>query len=370
MITVCHLTSAHNSHDNRIFRKECRTLAANGYQVYLVSPGESRHESGVNVVGCGTRATSRLKRMRYGAQVVYEAGAAIDAELYHLHDPELLSYALKLKKMGKFVIFDAHENYREQILTKQYIPKYFRPVVSRLYGLFEAKTLREIDGIVFAGLVNGANIYEDKCRRSVLVNNSAIAADFQVSASRNYENRKYICCTGSLTQERGITQLVKAAYRAGVPLLLCGSIADSYLSDLKSMEEFRTARYLGVLPFEKVKDVINASFLGSAVTLDVGQYYSADNLATKATEYMLSAIPVLINASVYNINLLTKASFGRVVRAENLDEFTNAISYYKNNPAAVKNAGSVGRQFALQHFTWEIEAEKLLDLYSAILKAQ
>jgi len=35
----------------------------------------------------------------------------VDAEVYHFHDPDLLFLALKLKKKGKKVIYDVHENY-------------------------------------------------------------------------------------------------------------------------------------------------------------------------------------------------------------------------------------------------------------------
>ena len=42
---VCHFTSVHPSNDIRIFIKECSSLAAAGYEVYLVAQGSSRIEN-------------------------------------------------------------------------------------------------------------------------------------------------------------------------------------------------------------------------------------------------------------------------------------------------------------------------------------
>ena len=154
------------------------------------------------------------------------------------------------------------------------------------------------------------------------------------------------------------------------PLLLAGSISETYLNKLCAMQEFKTAEYLGMLSPSGVKSIINESFLGSAVTLDVGQYYSACNLATKTTEYMMSGIPVLINKTTYNLDLLNQVSFGKAIRAENLDEYAEAINFYKNNPLIAQRDGNAGRDFALQHFTWELEAKKLLALYASIFNKE
>ena len=110
MKRVCHLTSVHSSDDTRVFHKECVSLARAGYDVTLVAPGESREELGVHIVGVGEKPVGTLNRLTSPfVKRAYEAALALDCELYHLHDPELLPYALKLKRHGKTVIFDSHE---------------------------------------------------------------------------------------------------------------------------------------------------------------------------------------------------------------------------------------------------------------------
>ena len=133
MKRVCHLTSVHSSDDTRVFHKECVSLARAGYDVTPVAPGESREELGVHIVGVGEKPVGTLNRLTSPfAKHAYEAALALDCELYHLHDPELLPYALKLKRHGKTVIFDSHEFYSLLIQEKGYIPGFPKTGIAHL----------------------------------------------------------------------------------------------------------------------------------------------------------------------------------------------------------------------------------------------
>ena len=98
---VCHMTSAHPPEDVRIFYKECVSLANAGYDVYLVAKGESYEKNGVHIIGVGQPSGGRLSRMTKFSKQVYQAALAVNADIYHFHDPELLPYGLKLKRRGK-----------------------------------------------------------------------------------------------------------------------------------------------------------------------------------------------------------------------------------------------------------------------------
>ena len=120
------MTSVHDPEDVRIFHKECVSLANAGYDVYLVERGDSYEKSGVHIVGVGQPCGGRLSRMFSFSKKVYHTALALDADVYHLHDPELLPYGLKLKKKGKKVIFDSHEDTCGSILEKTWIPSAMR----------------------------------------------------------------------------------------------------------------------------------------------------------------------------------------------------------------------------------------------------
>jgi len=151
MIKICHLTSAHKSNDVRIFEKECSSLAKEGFDTWLVATNSTEGKlNGVNIVSAKYNTAGRFTRMTKGVNTVYRAAIKIDADIYHLHDPELLRIAGKLKRTGKKVIYDAHEDLPRQIFDKKWLHPWIKGFVSAITERYENMVAAKIDGIVAA----------------------------------------------------------------------------------------------------------------------------------------------------------------------------------------------------------------------------
>ena len=362
------MTSAHDSNDSRIFQKECLFMAKESeFELYLIAPGLSRDEGDVKVIGMGEKPTSRIKRMFRFSDIIYKKALTIDADIYHIHDPELLGAALKLKRKGKLVIFDSHENTVEQIKIKKYMPAVARKLISWLYKNYETFICRRIDAVIFPCLYNGKNPFANRCKNIVFINNVPSLAEFPNAVE---QNKLYdICVIGSLTEERGITNLLKACKKSGAKIELGGFFSSSeYEKKLEAAELLQNVEYLGFCERDKVIETYSKSKIGVSTLLNVGQYPNVYNLSTKVYEYMAMNMPVIISNFKYVKETLKEYEFGISVSPEDVDEIADAIEYLLKNNDVCEKMGSEGRRAIEEVFNWETEVKKIKELYVEVYK--
>ncbi len=366
MIKVCHVTSVHKSQDVRILKKQCTSLASEGYDVYLVAPGESYEENGVKVIGVGENTGGRIKRMTQMKKRVYKKALELDCDIYQLHDPELLGSAAKLKKKGKKVIFDSHEDYYLVITLKKYIPAIIRKPAAKIYKMYSKHVFRKIDCVIFPCLKDGKHIFENQCKNTVTIGNEPQINEKASCAERDFSNNT-ICYVGALTHTRGVSHLIKAAKKADAKLILAGTFSPKeFEKQLRETEEFSCVDFRGPYNRSELNDILCESSVGMATLLNVGQYNYYDNFATKIYEYMEMGLPCIISDYNFARKVNEKYDFAVLVDPEDIDEMSDAIKYLTENPERAKEMGQNGRRAVLEEFNWKNEEKKLFRLYSEL----
>lgn len=369
MKKIVHLTSAHPRYDTRIFFKQCVSLSLEGYNVNLIVADGKGNEikNNINIIDVGA-SKNRLNRMIKAPQKVLKKAIELDADIYHLHDPELLKIALKLKKLGKKVIFDAHEDVPQQILGKTYLNKFQRIMLSNFFSIYEKFICKKLDVVVSA-----TPFIRDKFLnmgiRSVDINNFPLLSEFDLSIVNKMSIKKnnHICYVGGITKPRGIIEIVDAMdfVDISLSLKLAGKFSSSSLRiDTESRNGWKKVDYVGWLNREQIQEVLSTSLCG-LVTLHPAKNY-LDSLPVKMFEYMAAGLPVIASNFPLWKEIIEEGGYGICVNPLEPMEIAAAIKEIALNPIMAKEMGEKGRQAVINIYNWGNEEIKLLNIYKSL----
>lgn len=358
---ICHMTSVHQSTDIRIFVKECCSLAANNNEVYLVAKGDSRDDGNVKVVGVGEPPSGRLARMFSFSRSVYKKALSLDCEVYHIHDPELLPYAVKLARKGKKVIFDSHEDVPSQILDKNYLPKAVKWCVSKLYKKYETYAVRRISAVV-AATPHIGNQFRGRARKIAVVNNFPKLDDIVFQDGPFEDRDRIVCYAGGINELRGEKVMLAAMKNVKGTLLIAGEHQKELLdlnADSESMVE-----YLGKLDRAGINDLYAKAVVGLCLLQPANNYFDAQPI--KMYEYMAAGIPFVCSDFPKWRKLIDRTNAGICVNPEDAAEVSSAITFLLKNRDIGQKMGKAGRKAVVKRFNWSVELDKLLELYRCI----
>lgn len=363
---VVHLTTLHDRGDTRVFHKECRTLAGNGYDVTLVVAdglGNERRD-GVAIVDIGRRPANRVLRMGWWPWRARRAVARLDPALLHLHDPELLIVGLAFERAGVRVVYDSHEDVPQQILSKHWLPAWTRAVVSALFTRLERTVAPRLSGVVVANPSALPRFQAWGCR-VVAICNFPLLEEFPAPSSVAGEPGA-IAYVGGLTRARGVVHLVEAlGLLPEARLLLCGRFTDDGSeAACRALPGWRQVEYLGQVDRAGVQAVLGRAQVGMVTLLAEPNYLV--NLPVKLFEYMAAALPVVASNIPLWVEVVDGHRCGLCVDPADARAIAAAVEALLQ-ASERREMGARGRRAVLEHYSWPGEAVKLLDHYRAIL---
>ncbi|NMC27034.1 MAG: glycosyltransferase family 4 protein [Syntrophomonadaceae bacterium] len=363
---VCILTSVHSQSDTRIFYKECKTLADAGYDLSLIVQHEKDEViDGVRILGIA-KPRNRRERMLQTTKLVYERALECDADIYHFHDPELIPVGLRLKKRGKKVIYDVHEDVPRQILSKPWIPASMRNMISWPIEKFENYAAKRFDYIVTATPFIRDRFLKIN-EQTVDVNNYPLSSELYIPEMDWNHKERTICYVGGISQVRGINEMVEAIALTRYPLLLAGGFSTPLERDAVIQKKgWDQVIELGQVDRNGVKEVLSRSMAGLVILNPIPNYLDA--LPVKMFEYMAAGIPVIASRFPLWEEIVEGNQCGICVDPLNIYEIADAISWIMDNPEQAKNMGENGRRAVEEKYNWETEGKKLFAVYEKILR--
>lgn len=366
---VCHVTSAHNRYDVRIFHKECKSLAKHGYCVILLVNDDIEDEfiDGVKIESTNFKPKNRYERMVVSQKKIRDKAINIDASIYHFHDPELLPLALFLKRKGKKVIFDFHEDVPRQIKDKPWIPSRIRNTLSYFYEVYEKRSIKNFDAVISVTPQIIGRLMNTNRNTVQITNYPIINKDEKIKR----KPKRAICFAGGITDQYRHHNILKAIEEIeDIKYFLAGTGSKEYLGLLKNLSGWNKVDYKGRIPFLDVKEIYSQSAVGVAIHRSTQLGKTGSLGVIKLFEFMEAQLPVICtNYSIW-AEMINKYKCGICVDPDNVDEIRDAIKFILNNPKKAEKMGENGRKAVLEEFNWDLQEVKLINLYGELLRKQ
>jgi len=368
---ICHLTSVHVPFDTRIFHRECKSLVEAGYEVHLIA-GHDRDEiiGGIHVHAV-PRITNKIERILRVPAAVYRKALAERYDLYHFHDPELIPVGLLLKARGRKVVYDVHEDYPVYFACRETFPRTLRKPLAWAIDRIERCTGGRFDAAVAAT----PTIYERFARlnpHTTLVHNypslDTLSPD-EPSVPWETKDDAFVY-VGSLTMDRGIREMVRAAglIQDKVParMILAGEfVSRSDEESIRNMPEFRFVDYLGRTTREETMRLYARAKVGVVVCHPHAHYQLA--YPTKLFEYMSAGLPVIASRFPLWRNIIKEVGCGLTVDPLNPEALAEAVARLLLNRDETREMGARGKEAVIRRYNWEREKQALVHLYDQLV---
>lgn len=340
---VLHLTTVHRPRDVRIFHKEGRALAHAGARAAVAGPAQRLSRAARPLAGW--RLAARARR----------AGA----DVFHVHDPELLPAALWLARTtGAPVIYDVHEYLGHTARTKHWLPGPLRVPIALAAERVERMGARRLAGVVTANEDLAAR-FAAAGARAVSVANSPWSDSFPDPAP--HPDEPVVLYVGGLGPLRGLELMRRAFPLVDVPgarLVLAGP---------GDPGEFAAeVEHLGVVDHAEVPGLLARAAVAWIPLQRHGNYDRA--VPTKLVEAMAAGRPVVTSDLGRTSAIVRAAGCGIIVPAADAEAHAHAIAHLLRHPDEAARMGAAGRRAFLDGLDFDTEARSLTALYAEVLE--
>ncbi|MCH1547895.1 MAG: glycosyltransferase family 4 protein [Flavobacteriaceae bacterium] len=368
---VCHIISGYYRIDARVFQRQCKSLQKDGYDVsILTNDGEPEDIiEGIVFYSCEKVYQSRIKTLLSATKQFYKKAKGIDADVYQLHSPELFSLGLKLKKLGKKVIYDAHEDLPRHIQEKEWLPKIIRKPLSIIVEWYMNYSLSKFDFII----TPHSHVLLDLKNK---VKNIELIANFPiVKESHNFTLEEYlkreniICYTGTVysysNQEllgRIVSNFKDLKYN------IAGYMDDNLLKKLKTMILKSKFKFHGRIPFNQLPIFYNQATIGYVLydyKLNLG--YKLGSYGTnKIFEYMEEGLPFICTDYTLWKDICNNYNCGIFIPPGDENKLKEALTFLITNKEQAYKMGQNGKKAVKDIFNWTSEERKYLKIFENI----
>lgn len=358
---ICHCSILHKLDDSRIFYKECVSLANAGFDVTFIAKSAVNDQfQQASYKGVRLQTLQSNNRV-YNNYYLFVSILRQKMKVVHFHDPELIVMGLLLKLFGKKVIYDVHENVRQDMLHKLWVSPALRMLLSKAVVFLEFLASAFFNGIVTATPIISKNFTNEN---TYVIRNLPPLNKQEVLVGRK-RDKNIVIYIGTLSEARGIKELINCAeYLAGKSeLWLLGRWNDDAFRQVcERLPGFINTKYLGLVNHEEVTKILSEASIGLCTLHPIDTF--KDSYPIKVFEYMQNGLPVLMSDFE-----MWQALFGALceyIDPMNPKLMADKIKGMLANPVRLEEMSVKGKMVINEKFNWDSEAKSLEELYHKI----
>ena len=258
---------------------------------------------------------------------VHKKALSLNGDIYHIHDPELLRIAFRLKRGGKKVIYDAHEDLPRQISGKSYLP--VKGLIAFLTEIIEDFVSARLTGVL-AATPFIAERFKKINPNTIDINNFPLESEIEFIAETGIQKENNVCFIGGISPIRGTKELVDAMAFTDCQLALAGEIPSDFRTTLIESAGWENVHELGFVDRNTSMLIKQKAIAGIVTFLPFPNHVNAQ--PNKIFEYMAAGLPVIGSNFPMWRDLLEKNKCGICVDPADPKAIAKAITYLKTHP--------------------------------------
>lgn len=372
------VTSIHADFDARLW-KYAKVLRHLGHEVHMVCPWavQAGEMEGV-IFHPFDRVVRRWARP---FQVPWRLGQALlpllpRVDVVHFHDIDILPW-MTLIALIKPVIYDVHENYPEEILSRQRIPRILRRALSTAVRWMQIGCGAVIRNIILVADSQHKDLVGPTLHKTMVMNYATV--ELLRDVTQDYMTRpEALIFLGSQHENNGSMLLVEIADRLrerlpGMKIYAIDRFADpAYRQKLLDKVTHRGLQDNYVL-LPNVKPQSIMGYLNRctiAVTCNLRVPQQINGVHTKLFEYMAAGLPTVASDLPHQVTTLSDANNGLLAKPEDPNSFVDAICQLAADRERARQLGLNGQRCFVERYSWESQANVIQGLYERVMRGR
>ncbi len=362
--------------------KEARYLASQGHELTVIGIDRTgdlekrEHRDGYTIIRLPSKKRAIFKYWEFWRKVKkYVDKVSVKYDFIHLHDLNVLPLVSKLKKKGKFFIYDSHENFPEQMSET------YGVIALWVYTLLEKFYIHKVDHVITPGPSYSKNLekkYGVKC--DYIANYPSLvdvkqAHDQEIPEKFRKQEQFRIVYFGVMYHNLGYNKVVEAAnilrekYSSNeIHFLIIGS-GSSYLPMKQKINELDLSNYFrltGWMDYHKALSVMRTADVGLILFQPGKNNYL--RIPNRLYEYFSAGV-LFIGSDFEGLKIGTEGheNLGLLIDPTSSMELAKTIEriYHRENLEELKKEAQTA---FFEHYNWEKEIPKIEEIYEACWK--